>query len=89
MCEMTDGNGRNRVAVGNHLRMVTQGSSCLSTLGFGTESRWDSQTAAFIYRCYESDSQSKNPVSLLAESFSNASTINKSGTGWPLFFNFE
>jgi hypothetical protein len=36
-------NGRNRVAVGNHSRMLTQGSSCLATLGFGTESRWDSE----------------------------------------------
>src|SRR5436309_13148925 len=24
---------------------MTQGSSCLATLGFGTESRWDSRTA--------------------------------------------
>ena len=35
--------GRNRVAVGNYLRTVAQGSSCLATPGFGTESRWDSQ----------------------------------------------
>src|ERR1043166_4503603 len=27
------------------LRTVTQGSSCLATLGFGTESRWDSRLA--------------------------------------------
>jgi hypothetical protein len=33
-------NGRNRVAVGNDLRTVTQGSSCLATLGFGTQPRW-------------------------------------------------
>src|ERR1043165_2170353 len=33
----TDGDGRNRVAVGNYLRTVTQGSSCLATPGFGTE----------------------------------------------------
>ncbi len=26
---------------------MTQGSSCLATLGFGTESRWDSQTLRF------------------------------------------
>ena len=38
---MTDGNGRNRVAVGNFLWTLTQGSSCLATLGFGAESRWD------------------------------------------------
>ena len=37
--------GRNRVAVGNDLRTVSQGSSCLATLGFGTESRWDSPRA--------------------------------------------
>ena len=37
--------GRNRVAVGNFLRTLTQGSSCLATLGFGPESRWDSQPA--------------------------------------------
>src|SRR5471032_3142616 len=37
----TNGNGRNRVAVGNFLRTMTQGSSCLATLGFGPESRWD------------------------------------------------
>ena len=38
--------GRNRVAVGNILGTMTQGSSLLATLGFGTESRWDSHTAA-------------------------------------------
>ena len=38
-------NGRNRVAVGNFVRTLTQGSSCHATLGFGTESRWDSKTA--------------------------------------------
>ncbi len=26
--------------------MLTQGSSCFATLGFGTESRWDSETSA-------------------------------------------
>src|SRR5947207_568335 len=36
--------GRNRVAVGDVSRTVTQGSSSLATLGFGTESRWDSRT---------------------------------------------
>jgi hypothetical protein len=41
----TDGYGRNRVAVGNNLRTVTQGSSCLATLDFGMESRWDSPKA--------------------------------------------
>mgnify|MGYP001546003292 CR=1 FL=1 len=39
-------NGRNRVAVENILGTLTQGSSCLATLGFGPESRWDSQTGA-------------------------------------------
>ena len=38
-----DENGRNRVAVGNFLRTLTQGSACRATLGFGTESRWGSQ----------------------------------------------
>ena len=33
--------GRNRVAVEIHWTL-TQGSSFLATLGFGTESRWDS-----------------------------------------------
>jgi len=37
--------GLNRVAVGGVSRTMTQGSSCLATLGFGTESRWDSRTA--------------------------------------------
>ena len=32
-------NGRNRVAVGDVCWMLTQGSSFLATLGFGTESR--------------------------------------------------
>jgi hypothetical protein len=35
-------NGRNRVAVGNSLRTLTQGSSCRATLGFGPKSLWDS-----------------------------------------------
>jgi len=39
-------NGHNRVAVENILRTNTQGSSCVATLGFGTESPWDSATAA-------------------------------------------
>ena len=39
------GNGRNRVAVGNDLRTVTQGSSCRATLGFGTQPGWDSRRA--------------------------------------------
>jgi hypothetical protein len=39
-------NGRNRVAVGDLCVTATQGSSCVATLGFGTESRWDSGTAA-------------------------------------------
>src|SRR5437879_2810267 len=36
--------GLNRVAVGDDCRTMTQGSSCVATLGFGTESRWDSRT---------------------------------------------
>jgi len=36
------GFGHNPVGVGFHWRIVTQGSSFLATLGFGTESRWDS-----------------------------------------------
>jgi len=36
--------GRNRVAVADVGWTMTQGSSCLATLGFGTESRWDSPT---------------------------------------------
>lgn len=36
-------NGRNRVAVENVGATLTQGSSCLATPGFGTESRWDSE----------------------------------------------
>ena len=36
---------RNRVVVGNVLRTMTQGSSRLATLGFGTESGWDSRMA--------------------------------------------
>src|SRR6266487_2006202 len=36
--------GLNRVAVGDVSRTMTQGSSCLATLGSGTESRWDSRT---------------------------------------------
>ena len=35
-------NGRNRVAVGEVCWTMTQGSSLLATLGWGTESRWDS-----------------------------------------------
>ena len=38
-------NGRNRVAVGEVGWTMTQGSSSLATLGFGTESRWDSRMA--------------------------------------------
>src|SRR5438876_1220073 len=36
--------GLNRVAVGDVSRTITQGSSCLATLGSGTESSWDSRT---------------------------------------------
>ena len=32
----------NRVAVGGIRQTITQGSSFLPTLGFGSESRWDS-----------------------------------------------
>src|SRR5436190_1228836 len=35
----------NRVAVGEVWRTVTHGSFFLATLGFGTESRWDSRMA--------------------------------------------
>lgn len=35
--------GRNRVAVEGGLAACTQGSSCLATLGFGPEFRWNSQ----------------------------------------------
>jgi hypothetical protein len=38
--------GRNRVAVDDAGGTMTQGSSFLATLGFGTESRWDSHTTA-------------------------------------------
>ena len=38
--------GRNRVAVGEVLETLTQGSAKGATLGFGPESRWDSPTAA-------------------------------------------
>src|SRR5258706_9762560 len=36
----------NPVGVENILGLVTQGSSCLATLGFAPESRWDSEAAA-------------------------------------------
>jgi len=36
--------GRNRVAVGNVSWTMPQGSAFRATLGFGTESRWDSRT---------------------------------------------
>ena len=38
---------------------------------------------------YESKFHSVNPVNLLAEGFSKASTMNKSGTACPLFLSFE
>ena len=38
--------GRDRVAVGELCGTLIQGSSCLATMGFGTESPWDSHTAA-------------------------------------------
>jgi len=41
---------RNPVGVGFHWRTVTQGSSFLATLGFGTESRWDSWRDEFELR---------------------------------------
>jgi len=51
MSRAMDGrNGRNRVAVGNDLRTATQGSSFLATLGFETESRWDSQMGQQAWR---------------------------------------
>lgn len=39
----TNGNGRNRVAVENIGGTYSQRSACLATLGFGSESRWDSR----------------------------------------------
>src|SRR5439155_18362495 len=41
------GNGRNRVAVEIFVWTVTQGSAFRATLGFGTESRWDSRRVEF------------------------------------------
>src|SRR6266699_3128313 len=41
------GNGRNRVAVEIFVWTVTQGSAFRATLGFGTESRWDSRRGEF------------------------------------------
>jgi hypothetical protein len=38
--------GRNRVAVDDICGKMTQGSAWGATLGFETESRWDSHTAA-------------------------------------------
>ena len=45
MC--ASGNGRNRVAVGDVSWLMTQGSRVAATLGFGSESRWDSQRVEF------------------------------------------
>jgi hypothetical protein len=39
-----NGNSRNRVAVGDMLWAITQGSSFLATLGLEPESRWDSSS---------------------------------------------
>jgi len=51
----TDGtNGRNRVAVEDVCRTVTQGSAFRATLGFGSESRWDSLNAQFKNRSSQS-----------------------------------
>src|SRR6266540_1945709 len=44
---MDGANGRNRVAVENVCWTMTQGSALRATLGFGTESRWDSPNAQF------------------------------------------
>src|SRR5437667_265800 len=41
--------GRNRVAVGEVSWPMTQGSSCLATLGIETESRWDSRMLWMIH----------------------------------------
>src|SRR5262249_45532894 len=40
------GTGRNPVGVDAILTPISQGSSCLATLGFGAESLWDSQSVA-------------------------------------------
>src|SRR2546425_11275038 len=41
------GNNANGVAVENVCWTMTQGSACRATLGFGTESRWDSRRVEF------------------------------------------
>ena len=40
--EMEIGSAATRLGVGEDFGQVTQGGSCLATLGFGPESRWDS-----------------------------------------------
>src|SRR6266516_6693539 len=49
------GNGRNRVAVEIFVWTVTQGSAFRATLGFGTESRWDSRTICIQLAFREDD----------------------------------
>ena len=66
--ERTKRKGRNRVAVGNFLRTLTQGSSCLATLGFGSESRWDSRMARKRGTNRASDSGADNPKGIVASS---------------------
>ena len=41
-----NGKAATALRLGIFLRATTQGSSCLATLGFGTESRWDSRMIA-------------------------------------------
>src|SRR5438552_15670699 len=52
--EWDGGNGRNRVAVEIFVWTVTQGSAFRATLGFGSESRWDSPNAQFKNRSSQS-----------------------------------
>ena len=52
----------NRVAVENDLRTVTQGSSRLATLGFETESLWDSQTARVTREADEKQGSNSTPT---------------------------
>src|SRR5205823_5615127 len=48
------GNRHNRVAVEIFVWTVTQGSAFRATLGFGSESRWDSPNAQFKNRSSQS-----------------------------------
>jgi len=44
-----NGRGRNPVGVGCGIWRVTQGSGVAATLGYGTESRWDSMSTRPIW----------------------------------------